>query len=124
VVRFTSLFLFSLILLTSPLIARQPHLQQGNTASDIGQGLSSFLRGYQAARAQRDSELLAIAPDLIAFGSQPDSIRAQGLSRLLPVQLQALLGASQKIQRRFALRSEQAVALQRLDTDISRLLSQ
>jgi hypothetical protein len=46
------------------------------------------------------------------------------LGRLLPVLLQALRDASQQIPQRFTLRSEQAAALRRLETDIDRLLSQ
>ncbi len=121
--RFASLLLLSVGLMASPLGAQLPPVQQGNTASDVGQGLSSFMRGYNAARAQRDSALLAIAPDLIDLASRPDSVRAKWLARLLPVQLQALRDASQQIQQRFALRSEQAAALRRLDTDINGLLS-
>jgi hypothetical protein len=118
VLKVFGLLFFCISVLTAPLSA------QGNTATDIGQGLNSFMRGFNAARAQRDSELLAIAPDLIAAASQPDSIRARWLSRLLPVQLQSLRDASQQIQQRFALRPEQAVALRRLDEDITRLLGQ
>ncbi len=95
--------LFAQVILLSPLSAQLPPVQQGNTASDIGQGLGSFMRGYNAARAQRDSALLAIAPDLIDLASQPDTSRAKWLGRLLPVQLQALRDASQQIQQRFTL---------------------
>jgi hypothetical protein len=124
VLRFVGPLIFCISVLTSPLSAQVPRVEQGNTATDIGQGINSFLRGMNAARAQRDSELLAIAPDLIAAASLPDTIRARWLSRLLPVQLQSLRDASEQILQRFTLRPEQAVALRRLDGDISLLLAQ
>src|SRR2546430_1438269 len=49
---------FLLVLAAVPALhAQVPHVDVGNTATDISQAIGSFLQGYNAARAQREAEL-------------------------------------------------------------------